>query len=592
MADVPAPYANIPTNEEFWIEKDVPNIPYIQEHLIHEGKFDPEHLIRLFELVYDIYSCEPNIVNVSSPTTICGDIHGQFYDLIKLFEVGGNPATRNYLFLGDYVDRGDFSIECLILLFCHKVCRPENFYMIRGNHECRHLTDHFTFKEECLHKYNLEVYDTLMDVFDAMPLAAIMNEQFFCVHGGISPEAPTLSDILEIDRFIEPPSNGTLCDLLWSDPHEQFDSDKQLKYVHNEARGVSFSYGYSAVKEFLVRNNLLAVIRGHECQKQGFRMYKKRKVSQFPILITLFSAPNYAAHYNNKGAVMCYDEGAMTIKQFTDSPFPYSLPNYQNVLAWSIPFVAGKINELMMCFLNLINDAQAEEEEKEKIEMQKKLKHKIMAVGRLANVFNQMKEDSQKSLLLSGLTSSGGELPQSLQGKTKEEIKTALETEGGVRMADAENEAMPLMRSSSGDLGKSGSQASESSSSSSSLPSGSHSALASSGGGVSGSGRESSTPIQSPTANKSSIAIRKLMSSSENKLISSSPRARDSPISSGSFLISSAQMPVTPTIQITDETASSPTSPSLARESPTANTNTSSSTNGNLLGTVSSSSSL
>jgi serine/threonine-protein phosphatase 2B catalytic subunit len=444
MSEVPEPRANIPSDAEFWVSKDVPNIPYIQEHLRFEGKFDSEHLIRLFELVYDLYSSEANIVYVNSPATICGDIHGQFYDLLKLFEVGGDPSGRNYIFLGDYVDRGDFSIECLILLFSFKVARPDAFFMIRGNHECRHLTDHFTFKEECLKKYNLEVYDTLMDVFDSMPLAAIMNDQFFCVHGGISPEISTLEDIMQIERFMEPPSTGPFCDLLWSDPHESFDKEKETKYVSNQARGVSYNYGYTAVKEFLVKNNLLAVIRGHECQKNGFRMYKKRKSSQFPILITLFSAPNYAAHYNNKGAVMCYEDGAMTIKQFTDSPFPYSLPSYQNVLAWSIPFVAGKINELMMGFFNLINDAEAEEEEKEKAEMQRKLKQKIMAVGRMASVFANMKDEREKSLLFNGLTSSNGEAPQILQGKTSEEIKEVLALEEGVRQVDAANEAMPM----------------------------------------------------------------------------------------------------------------------------------------------------
>ena len=149
---------------------------------------------------------------------ICGDVHGQYSDLLRLFEYGGFPPEANYLFLGDYVDRGKQGLEVICLLLAYKVKYPENFFLLRGNHECNSISRIYGFYDECKRRYNIKLWRVFCDVFNCLPFAAIVDEKIFCIHGGPSPELKDLQQIVQIKRPTDIPDMGMLCDFLWSDP--------------------------------------------------------------------------------------------------------------------------------------------------------------------------------------------------------------------------------------------------------------------------------------------------------------------------------------------------------------------------------------
>ena len=318
----------------------------LRSHFTQEGRLLKEDVLKLILHATSLFRSEPNLLSLQDPVTVVGDIHGQYYDLLKLLELGGNPEQTKYLFLGDYVDRGMFSLEVALLLYSLKINMPASVFMLRGNHECRQMTSMFSFRKECLYKYDLEVYEAFMDSFDALPMACIVNGSFLAVHGGLSPELVTLKDLENLNRFMEPARSGLQCDLLWSDPVDTADGKVPEVYRNNDSRGCSYVFGGEATKKFLKDTDLVSIIRAHEAQKDGYKM-QFWNGPDFPSTITIFSAPNYCDSYKNKGAIIKFDNSTLNIQQYNYSKHPYILPDFMDVFAWSIPFVIEKVVQML-----------------------------------------------------------------------------------------------------------------------------------------------------------------------------------------------------------------------------------------------------
>eukprot|EP01027_Heterolobosea_sp_BB2_P017444 GEZU01024701.1.p1 GENE.GEZU01024701.1~~GEZU01024701.1.p1 ORF type:complete len:315 (+),score=37.85 GEZU01024701.1:318-1262(+) len=245
----------------------------------------------------EILVTESNVQRVHGPVTICGDIHGQFHDLLELFSVGGGVPHVNYLFMGDYVDRGHHSVETFLLLLALKVRYPKRITLIRGNHESRQITQVYGFYDECQRKYgNANVWKMCTEVFDCLCLSAVVENRVFCVHGGLSPSINTIDQIYSIDRRQEVPHEGPMCDLLWSDPDENTDG------WAIGSRGASFCFGGQVVKAFCATNNIDYVCRSHQLVMEGYKKMFDNK------LINVWSAPNYCYRCGNSASILELDE--------------------------------------------------------------------------------------------------------------------------------------------------------------------------------------------------------------------------------------------------------------------------------------------
>lgn len=238
--------------------------------------------------------CDPEWVSCTM-TRVAGGLTCMWF----LWPFASCLSRLAVLFLGDYVDRGKQSIETICLLMAFKVRYPENFFVLRGNHECSSINRIYGFYDECRRRYNVKLWKTFCDVFNCMPVAAIVDEKIFCTHGGLSPELTSMEQIRRIQRPTDVPDQGLLCDLLWSDP------DGEIKGWGENDRGVSFTFGGDIVARFLQRFDLDLVCRAHQVVEDGYSFFCDRR------LVTIFSAPNYCGEFDNAGAMMSVDETLM-----------------------------------------------------------------------------------------------------------------------------------------------------------------------------------------------------------------------------------------------------------------------------------------
>ncbi|QEU62127.1 Ppz1/Ppz2 [Kluyveromyces lactis] len=256
-------------------------------------------ITQICQMAREIFLSQPSLLELSPPVKIVGDVHGQYADLLRLFTKCGFPPSANYLFLGDYVDRGKQSLETILLLLCYKIKYPENFFLLRGNHECANVTRVYGFYDECKRRCNIKTWKTFIDTFNALPLAAIVAGKIFCVHGGLSPVLNSMDEIRHVSRPTDVPDFGLINDLLWSDP-----TDSPNEWEDNE-RGVSYCYNKVAINKFLNKFGFDLVCRAHMVVEDGYEFFNDRS------LVTVFSAPNYCGEFDNWGAVMSVSEGLL-----------------------------------------------------------------------------------------------------------------------------------------------------------------------------------------------------------------------------------------------------------------------------------------
>ena len=261
---------------------------------LKQGNCIPENDVKsLCDKVKEIFIEESNVQPVTAPVIVCGDIHGQIYDLFELFEKGGQIPDSKYVFMGDYVDRGFNSVEVFSLLLALKLKYPNYITLLRGNHESRQISFTYGFLEEVNKKYgNSNVWNYFTDLFDYLPIAALIEGKIFCIHGGLSPLISTVDQIRLINRKMEIPHEGAFCDLMWSDPDD-------IETWLMSCRGAGWIYGYKVVDEFNYINNLELVCRAHQLVMEGYKFWFTKQN-----LVTVWSAPNYCYRCGNKASIL------------------------------------------------------------------------------------------------------------------------------------------------------------------------------------------------------------------------------------------------------------------------------------------------
>jgi len=285
-------------------------------HLLISAKHMYEKMPSLLDIPIPATGPDEDDPTVKPRLTVCGDTHGQYYDVLNIFEINGLPSKNNpYLFNGDFVDRGSFSVEVILTFLLFKLSDPDCIHLHRGNHETHNMNKIYGFEGEVKAKYDEKIFDLFLEVFSHMPLASVVGSKVFVTHGGLPAEpGVTLDDIRRIPRGCEPPGSGLMSDLLWADP-QPFPGKSPSK------RGVGFSFGPDIAEAFLSSNKLSLLVRSHEVKDEGYLVEHGGKT------ITVFSAPNYCDSMGNKGAFIHFEEGCEPkFTQYEAVPHPNVRP--------------------------------------------------------------------------------------------------------------------------------------------------------------------------------------------------------------------------------------------------------------------------
>jgi protein phosphatase len=276
-------------------------------------------------------------LQLSSPLTVVGDLHGQILDLLRILQSCGVPPSRRYLFLGDIVDRGDFSIETCTLVFALKVAFPEAVHLIRGNHEFHIMCERGGFLEEIRSVYGSGsgVFELFVDAFSMIPITAIVDDRLLCVHGGLGPRWFSMSQARRIERPLHEFGDDILDSMMWSDPGD-------TSSFEPNTRGSGFIFGRAALREFLDTNSLAKLIRAHECVGEGCREVFGGTC------VTVFSASNYGGNVQNDGAVLeIAAEGVCTPRTFPRLQYiRRATAQFGRVVAGAFNITVGKVGEI------------------------------------------------------------------------------------------------------------------------------------------------------------------------------------------------------------------------------------------------------
>jgi serine/threonine-protein phosphatase PP1 catalytic subunit len=263
------------------------------------GRVSSADVVLLLRATREILLSQPSVVEISAPLVVVGDIHGQFHDLLRIFDHCGTPPSTDYLFLGDYVDRGKNSIEVVCLLFAYKVKYPDRLFLLRGNHEVRALNSLYGFREAVTQRLGVQFWRQFNDTFDCLPIAAVVAGRVFCIHGGIAPNLRGIDDLRAMKRPRDIIEGELFHNVVWADPNPAPDAEP----FQRGQRGTSVVFSAAAVDEFIRTNNFKFIVRAHQAVREGYEW----PFGQGKLMVTVFSCPNYMGQFGNKGSIMTLD---------------------------------------------------------------------------------------------------------------------------------------------------------------------------------------------------------------------------------------------------------------------------------------------